>query len=87
MPLNSKYSYGPATTGPASLNASSVVAPLIASTTRMPLPVVRSPSPVVFAIRSAVLPLAVPPLTTSRSEGEPSVPRNVFIPSVPPAPV
>ena len=48
---------------------------LVASTTRMPLPVVSAPAPVVLAIFSSELPVAVPPLITSRSEGEPSLPR------------
>ena len=32
------------------------------------------------------MPVAVPPLMTSRSDGEPSAPRNVFIAIVPPVP-
>ena len=60
--------------------------PLVASTTSMPLPVVTAPGPPALVIRNDELPLAVPPLMTSLSEGEPSLPKKVFIAIVPPAP-
>jgi hypothetical protein len=63
-----------------------VVPPLMVSTTNMPLPVVNAPAPPALVMRSSELPVAVPPLITRRSEGEPSVPRKVLRPSVPPVP-
>ena len=85
-PRNSLYSNGPATTGPASAKAPGAVVPLVASTTRMPLPVVIAPGPPALVMRNNELPLAVPPLMTSLSDGEPSAPKKVFIAIVPPAP-
>jgi hypothetical protein len=52
-----------------------VVPPLIAFTTRMPLPVVSAPCPVVLWMSMPVELVAVPPLMISRSDGEPSPPR------------
>jgi hypothetical protein len=84
---NSVYSKGPAATGPDSANVPGLVVPLlIVSTTRMPLPVVSAPAPVVLAIRRSALPPALPPLITSRSDGEGSLPRKVLSPSKPPLP-
>ena len=48
----------------------SVVAPLIACTTRMPFDVVGAPVPPTFVTLRVVEPVAVPPLTTSLSELE-----------------
>ena len=53
-----------------------VVAPLIASTTRMPLAVVRAPGPPTLVTCTDVLPVAAPPLMTNLSEGEPSPPEE-----------
>ncbi|MNO81618.1 hypothetical protein D3C76_728670 [compost metagenome] len=70
-----------------------MVAPLRASTSRMPLPVVRAPRPntpeASLALRTskAVFPeagaVAVPPSITRLSDGEPSPSRNVWSPIVP----
>ena len=64
-----------------------VVPPLIASTTWMPLAEVSAPGPPALVMRSKELPVALPPLMTSLSEGEPSPPKKVFIAIVPPAPM
>ena len=68
-------------------NASDVVVPLLASTTRMPLLRVSAPGPPAFLTKSVVKPLPEPPEITSLSDGEPSVPRKVLSPIVPPMPV
>mgnify|MGYP007085784447 CR=1 FL=1 len=81
----SVYSYGPATTGPASAKAPGAVV-LWASTTRIPLATVSAPLPPALVMRRNVWPVAEPPSITSLSDGEPSVCRKVFRPIVPPAP-
>ncbi len=86
-PLARRYSNGPAATGPASENASAaVVAPLTASTTRMPSASVEAPAPLRLVMPTAVLPDVLPPETISRSEGAPSAPSSVCRSSRPPAP-
>ena len=56
---NSVYSYGPATAAPARPKApGTVVPPPMVSTTRMPLPVVNAPAPVVLVTFSSELPVA-----------------------------
>ena len=63
------------------------VPPLIACTTWMPFATVSAPGPPALVMRKEELPVALPPLMTSLSDGEPSAPRNVLSPSVPPWPV
>jgi hypothetical protein len=53
----------------------------------MPFAIVSAPGPSMLMIRKTELPVAVPPLITNLSDGEPSAPRNVLRPSVPAAPV
>ncbi|SIK67969.1 Uncharacterised protein [Mycobacteroides abscessus subsp. abscessus] len=60
-----------------------MVPPLLTATTLMPSPAVLAPRPPVLLTRSAVVPVAVPPLITRRSVGELSAPRKVLIASVP----
>ncbi|MNE58545.1 hypothetical protein D3C80_1535830 [compost metagenome] len=68
------YSYGPAFTRLSRRKASlSVVPPLTASTTLMPLPLVSAPGPPAFLICRLVLPPALPPSITIWSDGESSV--------------
>jgi hypothetical protein len=52
-------------------------------TTWMTFAVVSAPAPPALAIRNAELPVALPPLTTSLSGEEPSMPRNVLGPLIP----
>jgi len=62
------------------------VPPFAVTTTGMPSPVVCAPVPAVFAIFRPVVPVALPPSTTTRSVGDASAPRNVFSAIVPPLP-
>src|SRR4051812_13375355 len=74
-PRNRKYSKAPAEADPARPKAvGAVVAPLAASTTRMPSPRVGASAPPTLATAMAVNPeaLAPAPVTTSRSDGAPS---------------
>ena len=52
----------------------------------MPFATVSAPGPPALVMRKNELPVALPPLMTSLSDGEPSPPRKVFIAIVPPAP-
>src|SRR5580700_1510561 len=79
LPRNSRYSNGPATTRLASWKAPATVEPpLIACTTGMPLATVSAPVPPALMTWIAEVPVALPPLMTSRSEGELSPARRVF---------
>ena len=49
-----------------------VAPPPVACTTRMPSPEVAAPGPPAFSIQRSVVPLAIPCLITSRSDGDPS---------------
>ena len=66
----------PAATGPPSTNApGAVAAPLLASTTWMPLSAVNAPGPPTLVTRMLVVPAPVArasPVITSLSDGEPS---------------
>jgi hypothetical protein len=59
------------------------VPPLIACTTWMPFATVSAPGPPALVMRKKELPVALPPLMTSLSEGELSVPKKVFSAIVP----
>src|SRR5262249_36568067 len=88
-PLNRKESNAPGVRRPpANANAVGVVVPpLMALTTRMPLLTVSAPGPPVLRTKMLVEPEPLPPLMISWFEGEPSVPRKVLSPMVPPVPL
>jgi len=88
-PLNNRYSNGPAATRPASAKLPDVVAPLIASTTRIPFTVVGAPGPPALLTWISVEPdsLAPIPEITSLSDGELSPLRKLSIASRPPPPM